>query len=252
MKRKVKKMKMYNIANILYHDNPEFPDLPICEMTMTTDDDEGHPVTLITNEEFRIILMQKYFSFYIQTPSFYDTETKQNVELVPDLETAISYLADVFRVWKTSRIHGFMKLYEALMSNYKPWVNYDKTIHSTMEYSGTETNELTKSGTEQNNMVNAEVSSIIKKTAYDEDDYLDNTKTTTPAHTDTDTLSFSNRKDTDVKSFNNRTDTYDYTEFGNIGVKSTQEIIMTSFTLTNLEDLKNYIVNYFVHENLIQ
>ena len=42
MKRKVKKMMRYNVANILYHDRPEFPDLPICEMTMTTDDDEGN------------------------------------------------------------------------------------------------------------------------------------------------------------------------------------------------------------------
>lgn len=245
-------MKKYNIANIIYHDTPTFPDTPVIDFKIQTLDDEGETVTLITNDEFRVLLMQKYFSFYIQTPSFYDTEAKEHVELVQNLDSAIVYLGNVFRVWADSRKHGFMKLYEALMSDYKPWVNYDKTIHSTTEYSGSETNELTKTGSEQNSMNNAEVSSIIKKTAYDEDDYLDNTKTTTPAHIDTDTLSFTNRKDTDVKSFNNRTDTYDYTEYGNIGVKSTQEIIMTSFTLTNLEDLKNYIVNYFVHENLIQ
>lgn len=244
-------MKKYNIANLIYNDVHEFPDLPVCDFTMTTLDDEGQSVTLITNTEFRIILMQKYFSFYLLTPSFYDTETEQHVELVQDVDTAISFLADVFRTWKSSRIHGFMKLYEALYSDYKPWVNYDKHIDSTMEYTGKEKNELAKSGSEQLQMQKGEDTTIISKTPYDSSTFYDNTKNVNQLHTDTDTTSFTDRKDTAEKSFTNRKDIYNYTEYGNIGVKSTQEIILTSFTLTNLEDLKNYIVNMFVHENLI-
>lgn len=245
-------MKKYNICNLLYNDPiPTPPALPVVDFDITTTDDDGNSVNLITNAEFRILLFQKYFSFYLLTPSFYDTEGEQHVELVPDVSAAIIYLGNIFGTWTASRVHGFLKLYEALNAEYKPWVNYDKHIDSTMEYTGKEKNELEKSGSEQLQMQKGEDTTIISKTPYDSSTFYDNTKNVNQLHTDTDTTSFTNRKDTAEKSFTNRKDIYNYTEYGNIGVKSTQEIILTSFNLCNLEDLKNYIVNMFVHENLI-
>ena len=69
---------------------------------------------------------------------------------------------------------------------------------------------------------------------------------------DTNTRTFTNRKTVDEKEFDDRIDEYNYHEWGNIGVRSAQDLIMNGqFPLTELDKLQHYIINDFVHSNLI-
>lgn len=242
-------MKKYNILDLLYNEPSRTP--PYIDFGMTTVDGDGNTITLIDDSTFRDYLRQYYFDFWYMTPSYYDTVANQHVELAPDVATAAQMFGYHFNQWKADRIHGFLRLYEALMENYNPIHNYDKTIHSTMDYKGSETDELTKSGSEQLQMSKGQDTLTVSKTAYDSGTFNPNTKSVEDAKTDTNTQSFTNRKDTNVKSFNLREDEYDYHEYGNIGVTTTQMMISSQFPLTDLDQLRRYIVNLFVHENLV-
>lgn len=68
---------------------------------------------------------------------------------------------------------------------------------------------------------------------------------------DTEVKTFTNRQDEAVKSFDDRIDTHDYHEYGNIGVTTSQQMITSQFPLTELDKLQHYIVNDFVHNNMI-
>ena len=242
-------MKKYNILDVLYNEPSRTP--PYIDFTITVLDDDNNSITLITDATFKDFLRQYYFDFWYMTPSYYNTVTNQHVELAPDVATAAQMLGYHFNQWKADRQHGFLRLYEALMSTYNPIHNYDKNIHSTMDYKGKETDELTKSGSEQLQMSKGLDETTISKTPYDSTSFIDNTKSSNAAHTDTNTQSFTNRKDTNEKTFTNRQDEYDYHEYGNIGVTTTQQMITSQFPLTDLDSLKRYIVNLFVHENLV-
>ena len=242
-------MRKYNILDILYNEPSRTP--PYIDFEITVLDDDGNSITLITDATFKDFLRQYYFDFWYMTPSYYNSVTNQHVELAPDVATAAQMLGYHFNQWKADRAHGFLRLYEALMEQYNPIHNYDKTIHSTMNYKGKEKDELTKSGTEQLQMSKAQDVLTVSKTAYDSDSFNPNTKSVEDAKTDTNTQSYNNRKDTRDKSFENRIDEYDYREYGNIGVTTTQQMITSQFPLTDIDALKRYIVNLFVHENLV-
>lgn len=79
---------------------------------------------------------------------------------------------------------------------------------------------------------------------------------------DTNVKSFTNRKDETIKTFTNRKtetektftdrkDVYTYDSYGNTGGMSYQKLILEQFNITSADDLASYIVNLFVHENLI-
>lgn len=68
---------------------------------------------------------------------------------------------------------------------------------------------------------------------------------------DTEVKSFTDRQDEAVKSFDDRIDTHDYHEYGNIGVTTSQQMITSQFPLTELDKLQHYIVNDFVHSNMV-
>ena len=242
-------MRKYNILDILYNEPSRTP--PYIDFEITVADDDGNSITLITDATFKDFLRQYYFDFWYMTPSYYNSVTNQHVELAPDVATAAQMLGYHFNQWKADRAHGFLRLYEALMEQYNPIHNYDKTIHSTMNYKGKEKDELTKSGSEQLQMSKAQDVLTVSKTAYDSDSFNPNTKSVEDAKTDTNTQSYNNRKDTRDKSFENRIDEYDYREYGNIGVTTTQQMITSQFPLTDIDALKRYIVNLFVHENLV-
>lgn len=242
-------MKKYNILDILYNEPERTP--PYIDFDITVTDDDGNSIQLISDSTFKDFLRGYYFSFMFLTPSYFDTVQNREIELIPTVSDAGRYLGYRFNQWKADRQHGFLRLYEALMAKYNPIHNYDKTIHSTMEYDGKEKNEFTKSGTETSQAIYGEEQNIESKTPYDSGTFLDNTKNVTPTHTDTSNLNFTNRKDTSERSFTDRVDVYDYRESGNIGVTTTQQMITSQFPLTDLDSLKRYIVNLFVHENLI-
>lgn len=329
------KMKKWNICNLIYNDSST----PPFSYAVSATDSEGNPVTLVSSTEFIQLLYQKYFTFYLLTPSFYDTEGEQHMELCPDILSAINYLHTIFTNWVNDRADGFLKLYEALRAEYNPIENYNKHIESTMENkgkettvetptgtetdtftpSGTETETLTKSGSEKNTETpsGTETDTLVKtgsttnthnsgsngvghvttlsKTPYDSSGFLDAEKTVESPYTDNDVESFTDRTDTNTKSFTgrktedeltftnrqdqnvktftnrqdqtvksftnrkteteksftNRVDEYKYHEWGNIGVTTSQQMIESQFPLTEKDNLPDYIVNLFVHENLI-
>ena len=328
-------MKKWNICNLIYNDNST----PPFSYAVSATDSEGNTVELVSSLEFIQLLLQKYFTMYLLTPSFYDTEGEQHIEFCPDTGSAIDFLHMIFANWVNDRADGFLKLYETLRGEYNPLGNYSKHIDSTMEYegteketetpSGTETNTYTPSGTETDTLTksgkeketetpsgtetetnaksgtetnthnsglnNTPHVTTLAKTSYDsatfrdverttEDSYSDNdvtsftnredTKTTTFTNRKTESeLEFTNRQDTNVKSFTNRKDetvksftnrkteteksytdrkdVYSYDSYGNIGNYSYQKLILDQFNVTEADDLAGYIVNLFVHENLI-
>ena len=328
-------MKKWNIINLIYNDNST----PPFSYAVSATDSEGNPVELVSSLEFINLLLQKYFTFYLLTPSFYDTEGEQFIEFCPDTGSAIDYLHMVFTNWVNDRADGFLKLYEALRGDYNPINNYDRHIESTMENkgkettietpsgtetdtftpSGTETETLTKSGTEKNTETpsGTETDTLVKtgsttnthnsgsngvghvttlsKTPYDSSGFLDAEKTVESPYTDNDVESFTDRTDTSTKSFTgrktedelsftnrqdqtvktftnrqdqtvksftnrktetektftNRIDDYKYHSWGTTGQFTIQKMIESQFPLTEKDNLPDYIVNLFVHENLI-
>jgi len=256
-------------------------------------DEQPVTVTLVTDQQFRDIMIAKYNIFNMLSPGYPDPETHQYVSLITNKTEAIAYFKKLFDRWVADKIAGYIKLYEALRATYNPVNNYDKTIHSTMEYSGTETTtetptgketvELTKTGNEKSTETPTGKESVEhsigqstvtnSKTTYDSATFQDTDKQVDNARTNTDTtkfedrqteteLSFTNRKDTEERSFTNRktetekafddrVDTYNYREWGNIGVTTSQQMITSQFPLTELDKLQHYIVNDFVHNNLV-
>lgn len=404
--------KKWNSAYLLMNDNTNHYDL----IGTTT---EGDSVTLFTDATFRQIMLSKYYIFNMLPGGYYDEDQNRWISLVNSKADAITYFKNLFTTWMTDKKDGYLKLYEALRAAYNPLNNYDKTIHSTMEYSGTETNTfsptglesvtltksgkelrtetpsgsestvLTKSGTETTTETpsgtetktltksgsetitetpsGTETKTLTKtgaetttetptgqesvqhsigqavstsaKTTFDSSTFLDTERQTDAARTNTDTtsfnqrqtetalaftnredsevtsfddrqtetetsftnrqdaevtsftnrqtevetsfdqrqdesvlsfnnrktedeLSFTNRQDTEVKSFTNRQDEsvksfddrideYNLTEEGNIGIRSSQEMIMSQLPVTEIDRLQHYIINDFVHNNLI-
>ena len=321
-------LKKWNSAYLLFNDNTN-------SYIVSAVNDEGDTVTLVTDAAFRNIMKQKYFIFNILTPGYYDPEQRKWVDIFTTKEDAISYFKSVFDTWMADKKAGYLKLYEALRATYNPVNNYDKTIHSTMEYTGTETNTntptgsetetyskagtekitetptgtetntLTKSGTETSTETPTGTEQVqhsigqgtntTSKTTFDNSTFYDTEKSVEASKTNTDTTSFTdrqnetelsftdrqdvesktftnrktetetsytNRQDTntktftnrqtvDAKTFDDRVDTYDYHEYGNIGVTTSQQMITSQFPLTDLDKLQHYIVNDFVHSNLI-
>ena len=321
-------LKKWNSAYLLFNDNTN-------SYAVSAVNDEGDTVTLVTDAVFRSIMKQKYFIFNMLTPGFYDEDLHKWQDLITTKSEAIAYFKSVFDTWMADKKAGYLKLYEALRATYNPVNNYDKTIHSTMEYSGTETNTNTPTGTETDTFTKSgketmtetpsgsETSTLTKsgtetstetpsgtetvqhvlgqgqnttsKTTFDSSTFYDSEKSVEASKTNTDTtsftdrqneteLSFTNRQDQEVKSFTNRKtetettytnrqdtntrtftnrqtvdektfddriDTYDYREYGNIGVTTSQQMITSQFPLTDLDKLQHYIVNDFVHSNLI-
>ena len=322
-------LKKWNSAYLLFYDNTN-------SYAVSAVNDEGDTVTLVTDAAFRSIINQKYFIFNILAPGFYDEDLHEWQNLITTRTEAIAYFKSVFDTWMNDKKAGYLKLYEALRASYVPTDNYDKTIHSTMEYTGTETNTniptgsetetytkagtekitetpsgtetstLTKSGTETSTETPTGTEQVqhsigqgtntTSKTTFDSSTFFDTEKSVEASKTNTDTTSFTDRQNetaltftdrhdtesktftntktetetsytnrqdkntktftdrqtVDEKTFDDRVDTYDYHEWGNIGVRSAQDLIINGqFPLTELDKLQHYIVNDFVHSNLI-
>ncbi len=135
-------------------------------------------------------------------------------------------------------------------------INTDVTTYSDRQTQNTKT---------FTNRQDAETTTFASRETTDELSFTNRqdseVKTFTNRETETET-SFTNRQDTNVKSFTNRVttdektftnrqdETNEYT-YGNIGVTTTQQMITSQFPLTELDEIKQYIVNSFVHKYLI-
>lgn len=304
------------------------------ELTINCDDDTsftsnikftytpevGSPVIFFTWQNFYDIMLERYTDFYYRTGSYHSSATNSEVEICSDLTEAIAKFKKSLNIFVADKQPTFEKLYYSIIQDYNPIHNYDKHIHSTMDYkgketddttytgqetdtlsksgkelrtetpTGSETNTVTMNGKEKTTNVNGAKTDTTAVTAFDSgnNEWLNkekkdgaqstdtseteygssgstrqdtNTKTFTNRKTedelsftnrqDTNTKSFTNRKDTTEKSFTNRQDEYNYEEYGNIGITRTQEMILDQYNLAFLDEIRQFIVNTFVHKYLV-
>lgn len=110
-------MKRWNlIALINRMDNFDF--------TIEAYDSENTLRTIVTSSQFKIKLLQKYYTFNFLTGSYYDPEYGE-VELANNITEAITQFTYAYNVWREDRKYGFLKLLNALRSHYDPIWNVD-------------------------------------------------------------------------------------------------------------------------------
>lgn len=250
----------WNLCNVVY--NLDTSDQFTFDINVT--DEEGNTVNLLSDSVFRTKVYTKYTSFSLPTPKFYDTVAEQWRHITTDIDEAGSMLKSIYTDWVNDRKDGFYQLYKALRADYNPISNYDKHSTITTEYTGTETNTNTPTGSEKTTTDYAgtekttntpsgtetttttksgsEESSLVKgahldtdeasKTTYDSDTYLGTDKNThdIPETTDTDTLSFTDREDATTLSFDQRKDE---TEKSFTNRKDTTELTFTDRETTD-------------------
>lgn len=373
-------MKKWSAAEMMVNCDDDSSFKNAVKFTYTPVDDEGQPQTPIvffTWDNFYDIMLERYTSFNYLTGSYHSSVSNTEVEICDTFAKALARFKKSVNTFVLDKQNAFEKLYYALTQDYNPIHNYDKTIHSTMDFkgketnvntpTGTETDTFTKSGTEtvtetpsgsetttltksgkevnKNTPVGSETktktmsgtetdtetpsgsetvthnigakTATTARTTYDDATFnnaeqvsenaridsdvttysskqTQNTKTFTnrqdsettsfASRETTDELSFTNRQDaevktftnretetetsftnrqdtnvksftnrqtTDEKSFTNRQDEYNYREYGNIGVTTTQQMITSQFPLTDLDEIRQYIVNSFVTKYLV-
>lgn len=113
--------------------------------------------TIVTSEQFKTKLKQKYYDFNFITGSFDDPELG-TVEFANNITQAVELFNKAFNVWRDDRKQGLLKLLNALRSKYDPIWNVDGTETETIirdldttnlgqkQNTGTQTN--TDTGTE--------------------------------------------------------------------------------------------------------
>ena len=148
----------------------------------------------------------------------------------------------------------------------------------TMDLSGSETDSLTRGGTESRTFDKGTENREHRKTTYDsassyltdEDKligtngvaYTDTETTSFTQRTDTNTKTFTNRKDenthtfmnrkdTSERSFDDRVDTVTEHTSGNIGVTTSQQMILSQFGITDPDQIEYYCVADFVRSCLV-
>lgn len=152
------------------------------------------------------------------------------------------------------------------------------TESDTTAYSGTESDTLSRSGEENNTFKKGVEKRDHYKTTYesttpyltDSDEltgtngvaYSDTNKLTFTNRQDTNTKSFTNRQDTNTHSFTNRKDTSERTfddridtvtehTSGNIGITTSQQMLLSQFGITDADDIEYYVVCDFARSCLI-
>lgn len=267
-------MKTYNILNLLVNDESTF------EYKFPITDDAGDTIDLFTNSQFFTKISQKYSSFSVLCPRYYDDDAHEMVEMIHDRNEAISYLQALFMIWYDDRKLGVEKLYNTFRDKYNPLWNVDgveghveetsglgneSNVHSGHDdlskgsgYTSTRTGNETDTPSGSNTMTTS-------KTTFDDSSFKDTDKVVnTPNVTGTHT--YNNVKDTYVQ---NGKDTTNYASTmthnrnlvdknvfmhirqGNIGVTSSQSLIKQQFDITSLDQLIDIMINDFVHSNLI-
>lgn len=108
--------------------------------------------TIVTSSQFKIKLMQKYYSFNFLTGSYFDPQNGE-VELAENINDAITQFTYAFNVWRDDRKYGFLKLLDALRADYDPIWNVDGVEIETIirDLDTTDTNRRTNTGTQTTN-----------------------------------------------------------------------------------------------------
>ena len=232
-------------------------------------------ITLLSAAETANILDAKYGTFAVNNQFYYtvdaDTDTETVAFRINNYNEAVIQLATLWQEWMLAKRNAYSKLYSALYRNYQPLNNYDKTSKIITEYAGKETNTNTPTGTETDTFTKTgketteqlgTTTTVDSVTSYDTDNYSETNKSvitpdglkdelTFTNRVDTTQRSFINRKTTDEKSFTDRTDTVTERTFGNIGVTTSQQMLDSQFPITEKDNMRLYVVNDFVHNNLV-
>lgn len=108
--------------------------------------------TIVTSSQFKIKLMQKYYSFNFLTGSYFDPQYGE-VELAENISEAITQFTYAYNVWREDRKNGLLKLLEALRAEYDPIWNVDGVEIETIirDLDTTDTNRRTNTGTQTTN-----------------------------------------------------------------------------------------------------
>lgn len=93
--------------------------------------DDDALTTIVTSEQFKTKLRQKYYSFNFITGSFEDPDLG-TVEFANNITQAVDLFNQAFNVWRDDRKQGLLKLLNALRSKYDPIWNVDGTETETI------------------------------------------------------------------------------------------------------------------------
>lgn len=118
-------MKKFPIMSILLRD--ENYDFTI----QAKEPEDQLMTTIVTSEQFKTKLRQKYYSFNFITGSFDDPELG-TVEFANNITQAVDLFNKAFNVWRDDRKQGLLKLFNALRSKYDPIWNVDGTETETI------------------------------------------------------------------------------------------------------------------------
>ena len=262
---------------------------------------------IISAEAWRVILRERYADFKFMTSYEYNYKTKER-KYYDTIEEASQLLYRTFGAFEHDKIDALTKLMFALRKEYDPVENYDKYSEidlemkgseskqykpvgyetTTLTKSGTETNELEKTGKEKTTDVNGAQTNTHSKTTYDSitDDWKGTDKDASTQYTDTSEIEYGSdsteRKDTNTLSFDERSDESklefssnrkndDWTRYGktpqgdtderhnitiehthgNIGVTTSQQMVQSQFPIEYYDEIEHYTVSEFVHKYLV-
>lgn len=267
-------MKSYNILNLLVNDDSTF------EYKFPIVDADGNNIDLFTNSQFLTKMMQKYTSFALLCPRYYDDDEHKMIDMINDRSEAIAYLHDVFTLWYNDRKLGIEKLYNTFRDKYNPLWNVDGVEAHVEETSGLGNESNVHSGkddyvkgagsvnTRTGNEVDTPSGSntmTTSKTTFEDSSFKDTDRVTNQPGVSA-THTYNSVKDTYTQ---NGKDTTNYASTmthnrnlvdknvfmhirqGNIGVTSSQSLIRQQFDITNLDQLIDIVINDFVHSNLV-
>lgn len=107
--------------------------------------------TIVTSEQFKTKLRQKYYDFNFITGSFDDPELG-TVEFANNITQAVDLFNKAFNVWRDDRKQGLLKLLNALRSKYDPIWNVDGTETETIirDLDTTNSGQKQNTGTQTN------------------------------------------------------------------------------------------------------
>lgn len=221
----------YHIAKI---ENVEFPDIGTPVITFTNPETETSDTLLNSNEFAAYLKNYKSWSFIALGP-----EPSDGVELYQTFY-------DVWNSFFLNRFSNYQKVYAAIMKNYDPLYNYDKT---------SEINTTTGKQTDKNIMAQVTdktknpliQSSATDKIAPYDDTYSDRSKT--ESRVEAHDITFERGGHTDEFEKGERKDVVHDHTYGNVGVTTSMTLLTEEKNGRRFNFLKDIIAD-FVNECL--
>lgn len=216
------------------------------------------------------ILKERYAEYQFLTSFDYDYTTEKRTHC-KTISEACAKLWKTIDVYKHDKQDPLTKLLDALRSEYDPISNYDKHSDITKEYVGSETDVTKPEGSETNTFKKGTETTTNKVTSFDSgnSEWLNKAKNETDTYTDKNSITYgvdeegvaNARKDTHHKRYgympdgttqDERKDIVHEITKGNIGVTTSQQMIMSQFEVERFDRIEHYVVSDFVHTTLVR